>query len=97
MSNQSEQTFVISNDGDVVTIYDDNLAELYDQGKVSIKRASHVEPDGTKWYADLEPVGGPLLGPFSTRGQALFEEVSYLNANLDNLMLASLDLFLVQK
>ena len=35
-------------------------------GQLSIRRASHVEPDaGGRWWADLAPVGGPRLGPFA--------------------------------
>ena len=49
------------------------LRGIYDEaldwpalGKVSIRRASHVEPDATgRWFADLSPAGGPRLGPFT--------------------------------
>lgn len=47
-------------------------------------RASHVEPwdaDPMQWGADLSPVGGPMLGPFTTRRAALDAEVAWLNAN----------------
>jgi hypothetical protein len=46
-------------------------------------RASHVEPDDVgDWYADLEPVGGPKLGPFKTRRMALAAEIDWLDAQL---------------
>ena len=64
-------------------IYDDDLASLLqDVGALSIARASHVEPlpDGGGWTSDMRPVGGPILGPFETRGQALSEETSWLRA-----------------
>lgn len=34
-----------------------------------------------KWWADMAPVGGPVLGPFDGRQQALDEEVAWLRAN----------------
>src|SRR4051794_27415511 len=48
-------------------------------GDVSIRRASHVEPDSFgKWYADLTPVSGPCLGPFDRRSEALAAEMAWL-------------------
>ena len=72
-------------DGTVQAIYDEaiSLAEL---GDVQIERASHVEPaplDRGKWMADLAPVGGPLLGPFDTRSEALAAEVAWISAQLE--------------
>src|ERR1700676_4266953 len=51
-------------------------------GSLSIRRASHVEPDddGT-WNADLSPVAGPKLGPFLMRSQALDAERTWLEAH----------------
>ncbi|QDU76854.1 hypothetical protein Pan97_39110 [Bremerella volcania] len=51
-------------------------------GETSIRRGSHVEPtaDG-QWTADLSPVNGPVLGPFSTRSEALDAEVEWLLEN----------------
>jgi hypothetical protein len=48
-------------------------------GQLQITRASHVEPaaDGL-WWADLSPVGGPSLGPFDRRSQALDAEKNWL-------------------
>ena len=48
-------------------------------GSAVIQRGSHVEPtaDGS-WTADLSPVNGPVLGPFSTRSEALDVEVEWL-------------------
>ena len=46
-------------------------------GALSIRRASHVEPDAAgQWSAQI--IGGPLLGPYSTRTAALAAEVAYL-------------------
>jgi hypothetical protein len=64
--------------GNVKMIYTESLdGQLF--GQVTIRRASHVEPgpDG-QWTADLSPVGGPVLGPFAFRSQALDAEVEWL-------------------
>ncbi|HEX3654932.1 MAG TPA: hypothetical protein VHV55_03960 [Pirellulales bacterium] len=54
-----------------------NLATL---GRLSISRASHVEPDDKgQWFAAI--IGGPVLGPFSNRSQAVEAELAWLNAN----------------
>ena len=69
-------------DGNAQCLYteDINLAEF---GALSIARASHVEPDKCGlWWADMEPVSGPVLGPFQTRGQALAAEVAWLVGKL---------------
>jgi hypothetical protein len=46
-----------------------------------ILRASYVEPNATgRWAADLDPVGGPVLGPFDHRSEALAAEQAWLAA-----------------
>lgn len=67
----------IKPDGEVVAIYDDELADLGLQGRATITRGSHIEPtpDG-KWEAAI--VDGPVLGPFTLRREALEAEVEYL-------------------
>lgn len=78
-------SFVISvaPDGTITTIYDDALAELFDQGVVTIRRASHVEPDPTGgWIADMAPSGGGVLGPFHLRQEALDAEREWLERKL---------------
>lgn len=69
----------VKEDGTVSFVYDDALLPLLSMGKSEIKRASHVEPteDG-RWTADLSPSGGPVLGPFNTRAEALREEKKWL-------------------
>lgn len=59
------------------------LVELSSLGRPVIRRASHVEPteDG-QWLADLSPVGGPALGPFSLRSSALRAEKEWLENHL---------------
>ncbi len=70
-------------DGSVQALYGEaiDLAEL---GGCSLRRASHVEPAaGGGWAADLSPVGGPLLGPFRRRSEALRAEEQWLNHHLE--------------
>jgi hypothetical protein len=51
-------------------------------GQLTITRASHVEPDNRGlWQADLTPVGGPLLGPFERRSEALAAERDWLESH----------------
>lgn len=69
---------VIGPCGDIRTIYDETLS-LAAFGPLVIQRASHVEPDAAgNWIADLGPVGGPRLGPFERRSDALAAEVAWL-------------------
>ena len=75
-------TLKINTDGTLAFVYNDKLRALLDEGDATIQRASHVEPtvEG-KWTADLTPVSGPVLGPFTTRGEALKKEVDWLELN----------------
>ena len=58
--------------GDVQFIWDDQLQPLLELGEPEVRRASHVEPtDNGRWMADLSLVGGPVLGPFRFRQEAL--------------------------
>jgi hypothetical protein len=60
-------------------IYDEAI-DLGAVGNLTIQRASHVEPTARgDWQADLSPVGGPALGPFSKRSEALAAEVDWLH------------------
>ena len=57
----------------------DELLDLRELGRLTIERASHVEPNATgQWTADLSPVNGPQLGPFTNRSEALAAEVDWL-------------------
>lgn len=86
--NNAEHLLVIRPDGTGCAIYDDELAPvLFLCGRLSIRRASHVEPvitDGCTlgWQADLSPSGGPILGPFASRREALAAERLWLQAAL---------------
>ena len=71
---------VVGTDGGVRCVYDEAL-DLRALGKLQITRASHVEPDlDGKGWADMGPVGGPVLGPFGTRGEALQAERGVVQA-----------------
>jgi len=71
---------IVTSSGDVKCIYGEVLA-LHLLGKLTIKRASHVEPDAQgQWLADMGPSGGPVLGPFLTRSLALAAEHQWLSA-----------------
>lgn len=60
-------------------VYDDELAELLRLGDARVRRASHVEPAAAGgWTADMSPVGGPVLGPYALRGEALAAERCWL-------------------
>jgi hypothetical protein len=69
---------VIEPSGAVRAIYSEviNLAAL---GSPAISRASYVEPDQHgRWWVDLSPVGGPVLGSFECRSEALAAEQEWL-------------------
>jgi len=72
---------LIDPQGKVSCVYAESI-DLAELGRVLISRGSHVEPDEEgRWFADLAPVGGPRLGPFSRRSDALMAEAEWLNAN----------------
>ena len=72
---------LVKPDGSVRTIYDETI-DLGVLGRVTITRASHVEPDYRGlWQADLTPVGGPLLGRFERRSEALAAERDWLESH----------------
>jgi len=68
----------IDRQGKISCIYGE-MIDLTRLGKMSIRRASHVEPDDAgRWWADLSPLGGPKLGPFPLRSQALLAEEEWI-------------------
>jgi hypothetical protein len=74
----SEMELVVDAGGSVRCIYGEEL-DLREIGKLQITRASHVEPDAAGyWFADMAPSGGPVLGPFSSRTEALGAERGWL-------------------
>lgn len=78
MSEPDKMELVVAVDGVTRCIYDEAL-DLREIGKLQITRASHVEPDAEGyWWADMGPVGGPVLGPFRSRSEALGAERGWL-------------------
>ena len=78
----SEMELVVAADGVARCIYDDAL-DLREIGRLSITRASHVEPDPRgDWWADMGASGGPVLGPFRNRTEALGAERGWLAARM---------------
>ena len=69
---------VVQSNGSIRCVYDEQL-NLQALGSMNIQRGSHVEPtsDG-QWTADLSPVAGPVLGPFTLRTAALAAERQWL-------------------
>lgn len=75
----------IDSHGRIVGVYSEAI-DLSALGVVSIRRASHVEPDEQgRWFADLSPVAGPKLGPFTLRSDALQAEQSWLELHIDTI------------
>ena len=72
---------VIESNGRVRGVFGEEI-DLASLGSPRITRASHVEPDDSgRWLADLASVGGPVLGPFERRSEALEAEVKWLEEN----------------
>ena len=73
---------IVIQGGKIRFVHDDDLVRaMAGLGCATTARASHVEPSGQDWKADLSPVGGPVLGPFARRDEALAAEVEWLTAN----------------
>lgn len=74
----SQIEIVVAASGLLRMVYDDRF-DLRAVGQPTISRGSQVEPtaDG-RWTADLHPVGGPILGPFDFRREALAAELAWL-------------------
>lgn len=81
-----EHEILVNEDGSLQAIYSDELAEMLTLGHATVRRVSSVEPwdvDGALvWEADLEACGGPVLGPFKRREDALKAEVAWLKAEM---------------
>lgn len=74
----------INTDGTVQMIYTEDI-DVSEIGNVqSITRASHVEPvnGGSQWEADMRPIGGPVIGVFDRRSDALAAEVDWIGENI---------------
>ena len=72
---------LIAPDGSLRCLYDETI-DLAALGALRIQRGSHVEPDDAgQWWADMSPVSGPRLGPFSHRSLALDAERTWLETH----------------
>jgi hypothetical protein len=75
-------SLLVRPDGQVRCVYGEEI-DLAAIGAVRIARASHVDPDNQgRWWADLAPSGGPVLGPFSRRSEALAAERTWVEGHL---------------
>jgi hypothetical protein len=69
---------VVTSDGDIRFVYAETV-DIRSLGPTVIRRGSYVEPDAMgRWLVDLAPVGGPRVGPFVKRSEALEAEVAWL-------------------
>ncbi len=69
---------VVDSAGAIRCVYDEAI-DLAALGPLSVRRGSHVEPNAAGcWTADLAPVGGPALGPYRCRSEALEAERAWL-------------------
>lgn len=72
---------IVTSSGSIRCVYAETI-DLTRLGRLSISRGSHVEPDDSgQWFANLSPVGGPHLGPFPCRSDALEAEAEWLETN----------------
>ena len=69
--------------GTILSLYTEDVC-LNNLGNIiTIKRASHVNANClNQWEADMGVSGGPVLGPFSKRSEALEAEITWLNKNI---------------
>jgi len=75
-------TLVVRPNGHVRCLYDETF-DLASIGALHIRRASRVEPDSSgRWWTDLSPAGGPVLGPYPLRSEALTAERQWLEHSL---------------
>lgn len=91
MSKPKSKSIIIKPDGTILFVYDDRLLPLLEEGDANVVRASHVEPVRTEvtlewltdfsWVADLSPIGGPRLGPFLMRSDAIAAEIKWIEEN----------------
>jgi hypothetical protein len=78
----SEEIQIVVSGDRVRFIHQDDLVEAMRIGKTTTRRATHVESGEDGWNADLRPVNGPVLGPFTRRDAALQAEADWLRENL---------------
>lgn len=75
-------TLIINSAGQGRCLYTEEI-NLRSFGSMHIARASQLEPDDQgRWWANLSPVTGPILGPFALRSEALAAESDWLEDHL---------------
>jgi hypothetical protein len=74
-----KHTIIIRPNGTAEWVHADELNFLKAASPTSTRRVSDVEPEGDSWTADMHRIGGPLLGPFLTREEALRAERLWLD------------------
>jgi hypothetical protein len=73
---------IIQPDGQIRCLYGESI-NLQALGSLTIQRASRVEPDSDgRWWADLSPLGGTMLGPFTFRSEALHAEQEWIETHV---------------
>lgn len=85
------QVIHITAEGRIAFVWDDSMFEFsrFMAGRLQIARASEVEPDSNGyWWADLTSQGGPRLGPFELRCEAIAGEQQWLNENMQRVVIA---------
>jgi hypothetical protein len=78
---EATMQLVVEPSGQIRCLYTETIL-LTTLGSLVITRASHVEPEAAGWYTDLARSGGPKLGPFVHRSEALQAEEAWLEERL---------------
>ena len=69
---------IITGTGMIRCLYGEEIP-LASLGRLEIRRASTIEPDAEgRWWADLALCGGPQVGPYPRRSNALEAEAAWL-------------------
>ncbi len=73
---------LVDSHGGIRCLYGESI-DLNALGRVTIQRVSSVEPDNTgRWWADLKIMGGPRLGPYVRKSEALEAEIAWIEQRL---------------
>ena len=58
----------------------ETVSSLSAKAKDELQQRMPAIPENV-WFADMQPVNGPVIGPFATHAEALQAEVTYLEEN----------------
>lgn len=76
-------TLIVDQKGSIMYRDSDMLIPLRKKlGPARITRAASVEPRDEEWWVNLSASGGPLLGPFEARCDAIAAEQEWLDRYL---------------